>query len=278
MGGTRPRAVSQFHWQIENMLSRQAPRVRGEGASPAKTSASVDHSPRDAPHKPRPPARDYDGNPLFGFLKRVVSHRMSHAASRPSEARGGRVALLPPTRSQSPSYKPPPLPFLYPFFLYFHPTCAPSSRMSTPLVRTKRSRRRQPCLTAHPEKRKQEAERIRQKYPDRIPVRLTYSGRGLVNSDSLKVAIRLSARRLIGRTSPPSTRRSTSCPQYVEDSIRIDLRSNDMAGSHRRPVRLRYSEAHQARSGESYLYLRRRGPSTDSRTHERHLRGAQVSP
>ena len=53
-------------------------------------------------------------------------------------------------------------------------TCGPSSRMSTPSVGGAHS----PMCMIHahqslnkPEKRKAEAERIRQKYPDRIPVR-----------------------------------------------------------------------------------------------------------
>ncbi|KAJ7063073.1 autophagy-like protein 8 precursor [Mycena amicta] len=61
----------------------------------------------------------------------------------------------------------------------------------------------------HPSKRKAEAERIRQKYPDRIPVSLPRA------TGSPLTVCRSSARRQIGRTSLPSTRRSILCPLSV---------------------------------------------------------------
>lgn len=44
---------------------------------------------------------------------------------------------------------------------------------------------------------------------------------------------------------------------------------------HRRPVRLRHPQAHQAFTREGHLHLRRRGPATHCRPHEQHLRRAQ---
>lgn len=64
------------------------------------------------------------------------------------------------------------------------------------------------------EKRKAEAERIRQKYPDRIPVGVFDISITQVYSTA-ESSNRSSVKRRTGQTSPPSTRRSTWCPLCV---------------------------------------------------------------
>ena len=49
------------------------------------------------------------------------------------------------------------------------------------------------------------------------------------------------------------------------------------AGPYRWAVCLCHPQADQARAREGYLHLRRRGTPANSSSHERHLRGAQVS-
>jgi hypothetical protein len=94
--------------------------------------------------------------------------------------------------------------------------CVPSSRMSTLLVCGISADCDSAILidhTNHIEKRKGEAERIRQKYPDRIPV----CGLSLISIVARLVVVlilgspRSSARRRIVLTFPLSTRRSILC-------------------------------------------------------------------
>lgn len=105
-------------------------------------------------------------------------------------------------------------------------TCVPSSRMSTRSVGGAHPSRceiyvhQYPCLA---EKRKAEAERIRQKYPDRIPVSTT-SAPQVLTIDRAHAAepatLRSSARRQTRPTSLRLTRRSTWYHQYV-DSLAV---------------------------------------------------------
>lgn len=64
------------------------------------------------------------------------------------------------------------------------------------------------------EKRKAEAERIRQKYPDRIPVGVFDVSIAQVYSTA-ESSNRLFVKKRTGQTSPPSTRRSIWCPLCV---------------------------------------------------------------
>lgn len=102
-------------------------------------------------------------------------------------------------------------------------TCVPSSRMSTRSVGGAHPSRcaiyahQHPCLA---EKRKAEAERIRQKYPDRIPVSTTCPLE--VSAIDCAYAAESATRRSFARrqTRPTSlrlTRRSTWYHQYVDN-------------------------------------------------------------
>lgn len=87
--------------------------------------------------------------------------------------------------------------------------------MSTPLVSHTRSALQRRILLSPLEKRKAEAERIRQKYPDRIPVRYESAASSLRQPWLKYLTFRLFARKRIGLTSQQSTRRSTLFPLYV---------------------------------------------------------------
>ena len=108
----------------------------------------------------------------------------------------------------------------------------------------------------HPfEKRKAEAERIRQKYADRIPVPPSIP--------SLSATASLTFARSSARRSKVGHRHHRQ--EEVPGARRPD----------RRPVRLRHPQAHQAVAGEGHLHLRRRGPAAHRRPDELHIRGAQ---
>lgn len=109
----------------------------------------------------------------------------------------------------------------------------------------------------HPfEKRKAEAERIRQKYADRIPVSR--------HEDTERVAVTCSDA-LAAATSFTSTARSFTdriTTGHLREGREVghrDHRQEEVPGPRRphcRPVRLRDPQAHQAQPGEGHLHLR----------------------
>lgn len=98
----------------------------------------------------------------------------------------------------------------------------------------------------HPfEKRKAEAERIRQKYQDRIPVSLHIAHHTLLASHLPEV--RLTASRLGHLRKGREVRHRDDRQEEVPSTRR----------SHCWPVRLRYPQAHQAFARKGHLHLRR---------------------
>ena len=107
------------------------------------------------------------------------------------------------------------------------------------------------------EKRKAEAERIRQKYPDRIPVRVLQSivilslTRLQVICEKLEksdIATIDKKKYLVPCVS------AGACSQRKQQQMLTDFLH---PGSYRWPIRLRYSEAYQACTREGDLHLRR---------------------
>lgn len=175
--------------------------------------------------------------------------------------------------------------------------------MSTPLVRNRIHadvyeilRANQPSLSSpscsHAEKRKGEAERIRQKYPDRIPVstRSTLTPRSLPNSYRYRTAMSGILTRSFqvicekaDRTDIPTIDKKkylvpSVCSVYSDQEGYQETYIWILCalGSDSRPIRVCYSEANQACTGEGHFHLRRGSPATNSATDECHIRRAQV--
>lgn len=114
------------------------------------------------------------------------------------------------------------------------------------------------------EKRKAEAERIRQKYPDRIPVGFYLAVLYRVLSRLFELR-RSFARRQIEQISQQSTRRSILCHRYavvllchVSSSLSLPGK-----GSHCWAICLCHPQAHQVGTREGDLHLCRRSAAAD---------------
>ena len=116
------------------------------------------------------------------------------------------------------------------------------------------------------EKRKAEAERIRQKYPDRIPVSMISRYRPYVDPNAVVSDYACSNNAWVicekaDKTDIPTIDKK----KYLVPSVRGYTGPNRspllmlrfLAGSHRGPIRICNPEANQARSGKGHLHLRR---------------------
>ena len=128
------------------------------------------------------------------------------------------------------------------------------------------------------EKRKAEAERIRQKYPDRIPVRKVLSLLVICINPPFSGHLRE------GRSHrhPHNRQEEVSCPLCLSLYPLPVTFHVDMWCYHPGPdcgtVCLCDSEANQTCAREGYLHIRRRGSTPNSRFNECYLRRAQVRP
>jgi hypothetical protein len=149
------------------------------------------------------------------------------------------------------------------------------------------------------DKRQAEAARIRDKYPDRIPARARHARlRALPKADGPSVSAPFAGCRRLGHRGargaqrrarhrqeevrPLAARRGAAAPRCArvlawpseEPSLRVRPPGRRAAPRrqvpralrpHRRPVRVRHSQAHQAEPGESNLHLHQQHPATDRR-------------
>ncbi len=103
------------------------------------------------------------------------------------------------------------------------------------------------------EKRKAEAERIRQKYPDRIPVSLVTCD-GVCFTEQLRCVGHLREGR--PHRYPHNRQEEISCAIGMQAHVN-DLNSTNSTGpgSYSGAIRVRDTETYQARTRESYLHL-----------------------
>jgi len=142
---------------------------------------------------------------------------------------------------------------------------------------------RRNCQEEHSfEKRLAEAERIRKKYPDRIPVICEKALKSDIPNIDKKKCVGAAALRawtaIPPRSSCDTTASGPQCSSLTASlapplPLRPALPQVPCPiGPHRRPVRLRHPETHRAAAGESDFHLCAQRVAADRVAHERNLR------
>jgi hypothetical protein len=137
----------------------------------------------------------------------------------------------------------------------------------------------------NPEKRKAEAERIRQKYPDRIPVRLClYRSPEMMYNVYEKVICEKADRTdiptidkkkyLVPSVRKPRDYSALDDPLMSLTFPRLPFYHLTHAGFNRRPVRLRNPQADQACARESHFHICGGNPAANCGIDERDIRRA----